>query len=293
MPFPAFISQYMAGSADTVAVAGGSGGTQTIPNTRYYFLISPKTTVGDGQSLLKALGNALTTASGSSTYAVVLTSDFKVKITAAGGSTTTGTITITTDLAIYLGFYPLGTTGSTQSILMIGATSTASFRSPLFWSPEMVISATGPDWFDPAWSPGISTSAGAAQRSPDMTASYVSNGVQIEGDLIFNSVQPYWRVHPQSDSTAYTNQDYYTWWKYGPRVGRRYLFWRDRLGIVNTSAPVITTTAPPCVYVEYNPSDRMRAAPLVKAAAPPNLVYWDVTVSGWLTERGETIYFEP
>jgi hypothetical protein len=200
---------------------------------------------------------------------------------------------MSSDLAVKLGFY--ATTGglSTLSILMFGATATADFRSNLFWSPEMVISATGPDWFDPAWAPGISTSAGAAQRSPDMTASFVSNGTQIEGDLIFNSVQPFWRVWPQSDNTAYINQDYMTWWTNGPRIGRRFLFWRNRLGLVNTSAPVITQTAPPAAYVEYYPSDRMRAQPLIKAAAPPNLVYWDVTISCWLTERGETVYFEP
>jgi len=291
MPFPAFVTQFIASGSDTVK--HGTGTTETIPATRYYFLISPKTSVGDGQSLLRAISDALHTSSSNNvTYSVTLNSDFKIVILVLTGTQPTG-ITMSTDLAVSLGFALASTTDPTVSLLFFGGTSvTATWRSPLFWSPEMVISATGPDWFDPALAPGIRSSAGAAQRSPDMTASFVSNGVQTEGDLIFSGVQPHWRVWPQTDF-VYVNQDFITWWSMGARIGRRILFWRDRLNLVGTQAPVITVNAPPGKYIEYYPSDRMRAAPLVKAAAPPNLVYWDVTLSFWLTERGETMYYEP
>jgi len=165
-----------------------------------------------------------------------------------------------------------------------GTTVTATYLSYWWWSPNMPVSMTGPIMFDPAVNYGIPTSAGAAQRSSDQTAAYVTNGTQYEAEYMFNAVEGYYRIRPQS---GFTNSDFETWWKNGPRLGRRMLMWRSRDSATGSNAPS-EGSASPYNYVEYNPQPGLKAAPVVEPVSEANLIYWNVKLPLWVTENGET-----
>jgi hypothetical protein len=276
-PIPAFASQYYAGSTDTAQV--GAGAVQTLASTRWYYFVSNRTAASNGQSLLKAVKDLLDAGGGGTTFTVTLGVSFglyRVQISHNNGSSQT--ITWGAALQAALGF------SSSTSVVAAATTVTASYPSPLWWTPDMVVSLTGPTLFDPSVNYGVPTSAGAAQRSSDMTAAYVSNAVQFEAEYTFNGVQYYYKIRPQS---GHTNEDLETWWNHGPQLGRRMLMWRDRSNTTGSNAPS-EGSASPWNYIEYNPQADLHANLPAVPTAPPKLTFWDVTLKLWVTENGET-----
>jgi hypothetical protein len=277
-PIPAFVSQYVASSTDTIQVTSGTA--QTLATTRYYYLASNRTSASNGQRLTKAVENMLNASLGGTTWICFLDSttttarQFKVLIQHDSGSSKT--ITMGASLQAALGF------SSASYAIASGATLTAENYSPLWWTPNMTVSMTGPVLFDPAVNFGVPSSVGAAQRAPDMTAAYVSNGVQYETELMFNGVDGYYKIRPQP---GHTNEDLETWWSNGPRKGRRLLWWRNRLNTVGVSDK---GSASPWNYVELNPQPDLRQALPAVPTAPPMLTHWDVSLKLWVTENGET-----
>src|SRR6476619_238198 len=76
MSIPVFVSEIRAVATDVV---GGNGsGFRTIPSTQYYFLISSKSSDGNGKSFLAQLKESVDAASGLS-WSFSLTSDLKIK----------------------------------------------------------------------------------------------------------------------------------------------------------------------------------------------------------------------
>jgi hypothetical protein len=292
MGIPVFLSQVVAAATDTIQAGGGS--VQTLDASRYYFFLSPKTAASDGQSLLVAL-KAKADASSGVAWTFVLDANLRLKVTHdAGGSTN---LILNRGLAWNLGFakvfatlYPVDTTLTITIPVPAGAGGyTAEFRSPWLWCPEMRVSDTGPSLFDPMVSPGIRTSAGSASRAPDMTAAYTTNGVQVEATFIFTAVEAMFRAREPdlSYGDVHEREAYETWWRLGPAEGRRFLFWRDKAGLVsglNVGIATAGASAPP--YVEYTPSEAMKAAPEIQPTAPNDLYWWNVTVRAWLTENG-------
>jgi len=273
-PIPAFVSQVVTSSVDTVQVTSGT--SQALATTRYYYFVSNHTPATNGQSLLKAIKDALDTSLGGTTWTVALSTAYKVQLSHNNGSSRT--VTFGSTLATALGF-------TSASFAVANATTvTATNLSYWWWSPNMPISMTGPVMFDPAVSYGCATSAGSAQRSSDMTAAYVANGTQYEAVYTFTGVDGYYRIKPQS---GFTNQDFETWWLNGPRIGRRMLMWRDRANATGSNAPSIEFISP-AAYIEYNPQPDLRAAPTVVPLSEANLVLWTVRLPLWLTENGAT-----
>ncbi len=273
-PIPAFVSQVVASSADTIQVTGGT--SQTLYSTsKWYYLVSNRTASSNGQSLLYAIKTLLDTSLGGTTWTVALSAGYKVQLSHNSGSSKT--VTFGTTLATALGFT------SAANVVANGVTVTATNPSYWWWSPNMPVSMTGPQMFDPAVNYGIPSSAGAAQRSSDMTAAYVSNGTQYEAVYSFTAVDGYYRVRPQS---GFTNQDLETWWKNGPRVGRRMLMWRDRNNATASNAPS-EGSASPWNYIEYNPQPELRTSLPVEPLSE-SLIFWNVKLPLWVTENGET-----
>lgn len=288
---PVFLSQVVAATTDTIQA--GAGSVQTLDATRTYFFMSPLAAASEGQSLLAALKTKADASSGV-VWTFVLDANLKLKVTHnAGGSTN---LILNRGLAWNLGFakvfgstYPPDVTLTETIAVPTGAGGyTAEFRSPWLWCPEARVHATGPSMFDPYTSPGIRTSAGSASRAPDMTPSYTTNGVQVEATFMFNAVEGLYRAR-EPDLTygdVHEREAYETWWRLGPSEGRRFLFWRDKAGLVSGLTVGIATTgasAPP--YVEYAPSDAMRNAPELQPSSPDDLYYWNVTVRAWLTDK--------
>ncbi len=274
-PIPAFVSSLAATSADTVQVTSGT--LQSLPTTRWYYLVSNRTTASNGQSLLNMIKSMLDASLAGTVWTVVLsTGGYKVQLSHNNGSSRT--VTFGATLAAALGFT------SASFAVANGVTVTATNPSYWWWSPNMPVSMTGPIMFDPSITFGVPTSAGSAQRSSDMTAAYVTNGTQYEAEYKFTMVDGYYRIRPQS---GFTNQDFETWWKNGPRVGRRILMWRDRSNATGSNAPS-EGSASPWNYVEYNPQPALRAAPTVEPLSEANLVFWNVSLPLWVTEAGET-----
>ena len=276
-PIPAFVSQYMPSSTDTLQVTTGT--LQTLASTRWYYLVSNRSATSNGQSLLRAVSTALNTSLVGTTWTVVINASagvYKLQLSHNNGSSRT--ITWGAALQATLGF------ASSTTVVASATTVTADYPSPLWWTPDQVISLTGPVLFDPAINYGVPSSAGAAQRSSDMTAAYVSNGVQLDAEYIFNGVQYYYKIRPQ---VGHTNEDLETWWRTGPAVGRRMLMWRDRLNALGNNSPS-EGTATPWNYIEYNPQPDLRATFPAVPMAPPKLTFWDVTLKLWVTENGET-----
>lgn len=277
-PIPAFVSQYLSGSTDTLQVTTGT--LQTLDQSIWYYLVSNRED-GNGRSLLDGVANMLNNSLAGTVWTVRITAVsglYKVQISHNNGASRT--ITWGAALQAALGF------ASSTKVVATGTTVTADYPSPLWWTPDMVISLTGPVLFDPAINYGVPSSAGAAQRSSDSTAAYVSNGVQFDAEYTFNGVQYYYKIRPQ---TGHTNEDLETWWNHGPQLGHRILMWRDRANATGSDSPSEGTERP-YNYIEYNPQPDLRsdfpAAPM--AGAGLKLTHWDVRLKFWVTEAGET-----
>jgi len=276
-PIPGFASQYYAGSTDTLQVTTGT--LQTLASTRWYYFVSNRAATSNGQSLLKAVKDLLDASLAGTAWTVTLGLSgglYKVQISHNNGSSRT--ITWGAALQATLGF------SASSKVVATATTVTADFPSPLWWTPDQVVSLTGPVLFDPSINFGVPSSAGAAQRSSDMTAAYVSNGVQYDAEYTFNGVQYYYKIRPQ---TGHTNEDLETWWNHGPQLGRRLLMWRDRGNAIGSNAPS-EGSASPWNYVEYNPQADLRANFPATPTAPPKLTFWDVTLKFWVTENIDT-----
>lgn len=277
MAIPALVSQYLPSSTDTLQVTSGT--LQTLASTRWYYLVSNRTATSNGQSLLKAVKDLLDASLAGTAWTVTLGVSgglYKVQISHNNGSSRT--ITWGAALQAALGF------SASTSVVATATTVTASFPSPYWWTPDQIVSITGPVMFDPLVNYGCPTSAGAAQRSSDGTAAFVSNGVRFDAEYTFNGVQYYYKIRPQ---TGHTNEDLETWWKLGPVLGRRVLMWRDRSNTTGSNAPS-EGSASPWNYIAYYPQSDLRANFPATPTAPPKLTFWDVTLKLWDTEDGET-----
>lgn len=298
MAIPVFISQIVAASTDTVQA--GAGSVQNIPRTNYYFLTSPVTSSVNGKSFLVQL-KASADASSGTAWTFVFDANLKLKVTHNAGGTTN--LLLNRGLAWNLGFakvfstrYPVDTSLTITIPVPAGAGGyTAEHRSPWLWCPEMWVSDTGPSLFDPARSPGIRTSAGSASRAPDMTASFTNNGEQFEATYIFTAVEYQWRARQpdlNANSPAHEREDYETWWQCGPKLGRRFLFWRDKsqlIGVTGVQPSGYPGSEAPA-YVEYYPNAQTHAAPDISPTDPPGLVYWNIRVGCWGTKNGAQVY---
>jgi hypothetical protein len=261
-----------------------TGSLQTFAETRWYYYVSNRTAVSNGQSFLYALKTLLdaSTSLMSTTWTVTLhATTFKLQISHNNGSSRE--ITFSATLLANLGF----ATPANRTVAS-GATLTADYPSVWFWTPNMPISGTGPIQFDPAINYGVPTSVGTAHRAPDMTPAYVSNGVQWEAEYLFNGVEFYYKAREYGHVTAsLKNLSFETWWNNGPRKGRRLLFWRDRANVAGSNAPS-EGAASPYNYIEYAPQRTTMGALNLKPSSEHNLNYHDIKLDLWVTENGET-----
>lgn len=292
MPIPVFTSRIVVPDTTPWTVQCQGFSLQTFSSSQYYHLVSSKSTTGNGQSFLYAL-QALLEASNGVGWSVTFDSNLKVRI--SHGSASGQNIDMPAALADALGFGQHTTyvnevpSGMATIPVAIGVPTTAIAPSYWLWCPGMPISGVGPEQFDPAYTSGVRSSAGAALYAPDGTASFVSNGIQVEAEFFFNGVTPYRRAYRPPWSIADLNHDFDTWWKNGPREGRSVLFWRDKSHVINSAAP--SSGGPsPYRYVEYFPAPALRERPPIRASVPGNLNYWDISIPLRLTERAEAIY---
>jgi hypothetical protein len=291
MPYPLYMSQIQTLATDFIQA--GTSPAQLIPNTSYYFLVTGKASAGNGQSFLSLLGGLLTTSGNpGGTWIVSLDANYKVKINHTAG---TFDVTMTDRIAFMLGFGldERNLTGASYTLSAVPVTGvTAPYRSAWLWTPDMVISSTGPKLFDPAYSSGIKTGAGSAAFAPDNTASFVSNGVQIAAVHKFSGVQPYSNVRSLYDVVLNRQPtgDLETWWRFGPRLGSRILFWRNRSYLVGGYPPFVNSNLP-LQYLEYYPDAALQKEPSIVASSEPNLYYWDVELGFRITERGDGIVY--
>lgn len=294
MSIPVFVSQVYATATDGIGVGTAA---LLIPTTRSYYFISNRSSNADGKSLLHEIKQQLDAASGA-TFTVGLTADLRLKFSHNSG----GSITVTMNrvFAWRLGFgmvfatsYPPDVTLTIDVIVPTGAGGyTAEHRSPWLWCPEMCVSGTGPELFDPMTSPGIASSQGSILRAPDGTTSTVSNGVQTDATFSFKGVQPYYRARASDPNYAGANpherEDCETWWRFGPRLGRQFLFYRNKAVVATGTATTGATSALAPDYVIYAPDAAMRMKPSINATAPPNLIYHDITIGCTLAKDGAT-----
>jgi hypothetical protein len=291
MAWPIFMTQIVPAASDHVQSEGGS--VQAIPVNFYYFMVTGKTSTGNGQSFVELLSDLLS-ASSSVVWTVRVTSDFRLRF--AHDDASAVDLIIDTGLAYLLGFDVPYTPGGDTTVAVPATTGyTTPYHSPWMWDPDRWVSMTGPQLFDPAFQSGIRVSAGASAYAPDGSASFVANGTQTEAVFMFTGVEPAWRTHPDGstlsvlyDNAQYRHRDFVTWWQWGPRLGRRILFWRDRSLIIDDNAP--DTDDAPYPYVEYYPQDSLRKEPTFTATAPPYTRLNNITVALRLTERGEAVY---
>ena len=295
MPIPVFTSRIVTDSTWTVQVQGGS--LQTFASTQYYHLLTAKSSTGNGQSFIHALKLLLDASSGL-TWTATLDSNLKLKLTHDSGSSQS--IDVPAYLAAGLGFTaglswstaggeeePTGT--AVVAVPAGAAGNTAASRPWWLWCPEMPVSGVGPEQFDPAYTAGIRSSAGASLRAPDGSVSHVSNGMQIEAEFVFNGVQPYKRAYRPPFTEAVFNDDFATWWRRGPKDGRSVLFWRNKNDLIGTALPTNATWSPH-KYVEYEVSDALRSRPSIRATVPGNPNYHDISIPLWLGKNGEAVY---
>ncbi len=307
-PIPAFASQivFITGASTLAAapityVTVGAGTPVEIPRTRYFYFVSNRTSPGNGQSFLRAFKNILDSSLAGTTWTVVLakqasTGLYKVNLSHNNGSSRTIVFTASTGSPTVhtgLGF------ASTSIVVAAGATVVADYPSYWFWSPDMPVSMTGPELFDPAISYGIPSSLGFSQRSSDMTGAYGQHGVQYSAEYLFNGVQYNYKIRPWP---GHTNEDLFTWWINGPMGGdvrlpveagpnsssNRFLLWRDRDNACGSDAPS-AGSASPYNYIEYQPQDSLRARVPATHPFPNNLLWADVKIDCWVTENGESI----
>ncbi len=275
-PIPLFASK-VESSSETIQVTTGT--LQTLATTRWYYFVSNRTAATNGQSLLKAIKDLLDASLAGTTWTVVLTKVsglYKIQLSHNNGSSRT--VTFSTNFATGLGF------SAAAQVVAASTTVTATYQSCYFWTPDMPVSMTGPEMFDPSLTYGIPESAGASQRAPDMVGAYVQNGVQYSAEYLFNGVQYYYKIQPY---TGHTNEDLRTWWINGPAKGNRFLMWRDRDNATGSNAPS-EGSASPYNYIEYQPQETLRGRLPVKYPFPNNLVWADVKLDCWVTENGET-----
>lgn len=291
MPIPILMSEIRPALTDWVQ--SGAGIVEFIPKTAYYFLLTSKITSGNGQSYLSLLSALLTASTGgATTWTVTLTATFRVKLIHNSGSPID--LKMDAGLAYLLGLNGLYQPGVTATFpgVTSGAGVTLSFPPVWLWTPDQIISDVGPTQFDPQLSSGIRSAAGTASRAPDQTASYTTNGVQMQATYVFRAVSPYYKAHPNEETfdLVHQREDFTTFWLWGPRLGRRVLVWKDRTETVGVTQFIFGGGTPYPRYYEYNPSDGLRASPTIAPSAPPNQYYWDITVGLWQTENGETPY---
>jgi hypothetical protein len=276
-PIPALASQIFP-SGETLQVTTGT--LQTLPSSRWYYLVSNRTATTNGQSLLFAIKTLLDASLAGTAWTVVINkvgTTYRIQLSHNNGSSRT--ITFSASFALALGF------ASTSVVVATATTVTADYPSYWWWTPDMPVSMTGPTIFDHSLNFGVPVSAGASQRSSDMTAAYVQNGIQYDAEFMFSAVQFYYKIRPHG---TYPNQDFETWWKNGPCKGRRFLFWRNRDNATGSNAPSAGGSSP-YRYIEYAPQEDLRGVLPAKPTAPPNLVYWDVTLKCWITDNGEAV----
>ncbi len=309
-PIPIFVSEMVfrpipvqnsltAGHPESLTVTGGAA--VPMPYGRSFFLVSNRTSAGNGQSFLRALANLLTESLAGTAWTLRFAwVGGKLKLQISHDNPSSRTITFSGSTT-----YPNPATarglGFASDVIVVPAstTVTADYTSWWLWSPDMPISTTGPELFDPAYQYGVPSSLGASQRSPDMTGAYVTNGTQWAAEYMFNGVQYYFKIRPQP---GHVNEDLETFWRrstssdiqlpvssggYGVTAGR-VLMWRDRENIVGSDAPS-AGSASPFNYVEYACAEGMRSKIPAVPMVPNNLQFWDVRFDLWITERGEAV----
>jgi len=157
MAIPALVSQYMPSSTDTLQVTTGT--LQTLASTRWYYFLSNRTATSNGQSLLKAVKDLLDASLAGTAWTVTLglsSGLYKVQISHNNGSSRT--ITWGAALQAALGF------ASSSKVVAASTTVTADYPSPYWWTPDQIVSMTGPVMFDPLINYGCPTSAGAVLK---------------------------------------------------------------------------------------------------------------------------------
>ncbi len=267
--------------------------------TRFYYFVSNRTSAGNGQSFLRALKDNLDASLAGTTWTVRLTKVsglYKVQLSHNNGSSRTITFTsaaASPTLPLKLGF------ASSSVVVAASTTVTADYPSVWWWTPDMPVSLTGPEMFDPALTHGIPESAGFSQRSSDSTGAYGQHGTQWSADYYFNGVQYYYKIRPV---VGHTNEDLETWWINGPMGGairlpiesgpntasNRFLWWRDRDNACGSDAPS-AGSASPYNYIEYQPGAVLRTRIPVTYPFPNNLVFADVKIDCWVTENEENV----
>ncbi len=276
-PIPAFVSQYFPGAADTVYVTTGT--TQTLGATIWYYLVSNRTTASNGRSLLYALKLLLEASLAGTTWTVQLSATSPFKVTLSHNNGGSRYVTLATPLQAALGF------ANDAFFVETATTVTADYPSPLWWSPDMPISMTGPVQFDPAISFGVPSSDGHVERAPDGTCAAVYNGVQWDAEYIFNGVQYPYKARATGGRT---NLDFETWWSSGPKRGRRFLMWRERSNATASNAPG-AGSASPYNYIEYGPAAELQGRATFAATTAANLNYNDIRIPCFITENGEAV----
>ena len=127
--------------------------------------------------------------------------------------------------------------------------------------------------------------AASIVRGEDGTPVYTDNGRLYACDLTFRGVEGLYKIRTQS---GYVNRSLETWWKYGPGLGRRFLWWRDRDNVASAGDAPSEGSSSPYNYVELAPTAELKANLPGNPVAGVNLYYWDVTLNCWITENGET-----
>lgn len=273
----------MDSSIDDVSVTGGAGGAQTLSAAHTWYMVSNKSAAVDGESLLQGIQSALAASSLDgwtvklSAPTAGLNDGLRVQLSHDAG--VSRTVNFDALLATNLGF--------TSASFAVAAftTVTATYRPRWLWSPDQPVNRTGPRLFDPAVYFATPSSAGAAQRSSDMTANYVENGVQYEALYEFLGVEYNWKVFPDA---AHVNEDLVGFWSNGFRKGRRCLWWRDRADAAGSAAPSGGASSP-FKYIIYGPQPDLRAAALFKETVEYNSNYFDVSFPLWVTDLGESL----
>lgn len=282
-PIPAFVgSAFSDGTADW-AVTVGAGSLQALPSTAMYYLVSNHTSQTEGRSLLNVLKAALDTSSGGN-WTVYLSATYKLHLQV--NSAINVSVLVGKQLAYALGIAATPT-ATTITVVSNGnqAIYDAPYFSPLWWTPNQVISDTGPVRFDPAVNYAHITSVGTAQRSSSMVAAYTKNQEQAEAEFIFRGVQYYYKIRPQS---GFVNYDLQTFWSYVLSKGRKILFWRNRDNATLSESPAAGSSSP-YNYIVYQPKPELREAMLVQNIDAPGLYLWDVRFPLWVTDAGEAV----
>ena len=293
---PALCSQIWLDST-TCPVLVTTGASQNLPTTYPLYLVSSKAGTSNGQSLFSALITALNASLGGTSWwcamAKYATDDYRVIIGHNNGASRTIDVSGNTALWLNLGF-------AAGNIVVAASTAVYAASPPLWWwTPDMPVHRTGPVAFDPAVSYGVPRSAGSAHRSSSMVPAYTYNGVQMDAVYEFHGVMG---GHKIRTTSGYTNKSLETFWRNGPALGRRLIWWRNRdnaaatyanhAALVATTAATIAApsagSATPYNHIEYAPDADFRASLPATPMFENQLYYWNVRLGLWVTENGET-----